>query len=114
MFVVVLNDERLLQQRAEAAGGRGEQAITVALKATRLTVDPQRTLQRKLAVLSAVSFIFQQRQRWLSNQPVTGTEQLPEGILRHLFAMRIGLLLNVQAEILLQRTGQLQSVILFD
>lgn len=74
----------------------------------------QRCLQGKLAILLAGALIIEQRQRRLRLQPVARAEQLPQRMVGHLFAVAIGGLLNVLAEVLLQPAGQFQTMILFD
>ena len=68
----------------------------------------------KLAILLAGALIIEQRQRRLRLQPVARAEQLPQRMVGHLFAVAIGGLLNVLAEVLLQPAGQFQTMILFD
>jgi hypothetical protein len=45
MLMIVLNHKRLPKQRAEAAGGGGEQAVALALQASGFAVVTQRCLQ---------------------------------------------------------------------
>lgn len=112
--MIVLDHKRLPKQRAEPAGCGGEQAVALALQASGFAVVTQRCLQGKLAILLAGALIIEQRQRRLRLQPVARAEQLPQRMVGHLFAVAIGGLLNVLAEVLLQPAGQFQTMILFD
>lgn len=114
MLMIVLDHKRLPKQRAEPAGCGGEQAVALALQASGFAVVTQRCLQGKLAILLAGALIIEQRQRRLRLQPVARAEQLPQRMVGHLFAVAIGGLLNVLAEVLLQPAGQFQTMILFD
>ncbi len=88
--------------------------MPLALQASGFAVVTQRCLQGKLAILLAGALIIEQRQRRLRLQPVARAEQLPQRMVGHLFAVAIGGLLNVLAEVLLQPAGQFQTMILFD
>lgn len=67
--------------------------------------------QLRLLARLALTVRFHQAQSGLLNLIVTA-EKLPDSVLRHFFTVQIALLLNATAEILLQRAGKLQAMIL--
>ena len=87
----------------------GEQTVAVTFQLARSSLRDDACRQPQLAVLLAVAAVGLQRIVRRGYQAVTGAEQLPQRILRHLFSVTVGFLLHVLAEILLQGAGQFQT-----
>jgi len=99
MFMVILNGDCAPVVLLQRADGGGKQAVTAAIQHA-----PARC-RRKLQADTRCPFVTLALRRVKLarrlRQAVVVAEQLPEGMMRHLAAVRVSLLLHPLAEILL-------------